>query len=89
MKFLHERAVMCRSCAGVFMIVAEGKRICSHIKAELKIDDKTKVSCSLKCLRTTISRHIYILLPTAMFFYFHLAYSNLFLLPFSPKKRHT
>ena len=64
LKFL--RAVMFRSCAGAFTIMAGGKRICSNFKAELNIDDKIKVSCWVKCLRTAMSKHFYIVRHIAM-----------------------
>ena len=38
--FLREGAILCTSYIWVFMIVTDGKRICSHFKAELKIDEK-------------------------------------------------
>ena len=38
--FSRERAILCTSYIWVFMIVADGKRICSHFEAELKIDEK-------------------------------------------------
>ena len=48
------------------MIMADGKRICSHFKAQLNIDEKMRVSCCVKCFTTAISRHSYILLHVAM-----------------------
>ena len=36
---LCQRVVLCGSCAGTFMIKADGKKICSHFKAELRFDD--------------------------------------------------
>ena len=64
--FLRERVVLCRSCAGPFMIIGDGIKICSHLKVELNIDEKIKVSCYVKCLRIALSRHIYILPHIAM-----------------------
>ena len=59
--FLRQRTVLRRSCAGAFMIMDNVKKICSHFKAGLNIDDKTKVSLCVKCLRIAISRHFYVL----------------------------
>ena len=43
---LCQRAVLCGSCADVFMIMADGKKVCSHFKAELRFDDnKISVTC--------------------------------------------
>ena len=58
---LRQRAILCTSCAGAFMIMADGKRICSHFKAELNIDEKIRVSYCVKCLAKAISGHSYIL----------------------------
>ena len=46
---LCERAVLCRCCAGAFMIMADGKKICSHFKAELRFDfNKISVTCCVR-----------------------------------------
>ena len=46
----------------MIMIMADGKNICSHFKAELRFDDsKISVTCCVKCLRTGVSKHFYIL----------------------------
>ena len=37
---LREQAILRSSCEGAFMIVADGRRTCSHFKAELNIDEK-------------------------------------------------
>ena len=59
---LSQRTVLCGSCAGGFMIVADGKKICSHFKAEFPFDDnKITVTCCVRCLMTLISKHLYIL----------------------------
>ena len=43
---LCQRAVLCGSCAGAFLIMADGKKLCFHFKAELRFDDhKLSVTC--------------------------------------------
>ena len=59
--FFCERAILCQSCAGVFMIMASGERICSHFEAKFNDNRKIKVSCCVKCLRAAICRYRYIL----------------------------
>ena len=37
---LREQAILRSSCEGAFMIMADGRRTCSHFKAELNIEEK-------------------------------------------------
>ena len=59
---LCQRTVLCGICAVAFMIMVDGKKICFHLKAELRFDNnKISVTCCVRCLRTEISKHFYIL----------------------------
>ena len=46
---LCQQAVLCGTYAGAFMIMAAGKKLCSHFKVELRFDDnKTSVTCCVQ-----------------------------------------
>ena len=57
----RERAIPCQSCAGAFMIMAGGARICSHFEAKFNDNMKIKISCCVKCLKAAICRYCSIL----------------------------
>ena len=47
--FLCQGAVLCGSCAGAFMIMADAKNNCFHFKVELRFDgDKISATCCVQ-----------------------------------------
>ena len=47
--FLCQGVVLCGSCAGAFMIMADAKNNCFHFKVELRFDgDKISATCCVQ-----------------------------------------